>query len=55
MRSNLVFYNLFEVDKEDFFVIVRDVFVNKMEIDINNEIEIEKAYKLGRKRDYGKF
>ena len=32
----------------------RDVLANKMEIDTNNEIEIEKANKLGRKRDYGK-
>ena len=54
MRSNLVFYNLPEVDKEDSFATVRDVLVNKMEIDANNEIEIERAHRLGRKRDDGK-
>ena len=56
MRSNLVFYNLPEVDKEDSFATVRDVLANKMEIDANNEIEIEieRAHRLGRKRDDGK-
>ena len=51
MRSNLVFYNLPEVDKEDSFAAVRDVLANKMEIDANNEIEIEREHRLGRKRD----
>ena len=54
LKFRLVFYNLPEVDKEDSFATVRDVLANKMEIDTNNEIEIEKAHKLGRKRDYGK-
>ena len=52
MRSNLVFYNLPEVDKEDSFPTVRDVLANKMEIDTNNEIE--RPHRLGRKRDNGK-
>ena len=51
MRSNLVFYNLPEVDKEDSFSTVHDVLANKMEIDANNEIEIEREHRLGRKRD----
>ena len=51
MRSNLVFYNFPEVDKEDSFTTVRDVLENKMEIDANNEIEIEREHRLGRKRD----
>ena len=51
MRSNMVFYNLPEVDKEDSFATVRDVLVNKMEIDTNNEIEIERAHRLGSKHD----
>ena len=51
MRSNLVFYNLPEVDKEDSFATVRDVLANKMEIDANNEIEIEREHRVGRKRD----
>ena len=46
MRSNLVFYNLPEVDKEDSFATVRDVLANKMEIDANNEIEIEREHRL---------
>ena len=54
MRSNLVFYNLPEVDKEDSFATVRDVLANKMEIDANNDIEIERGHRLGRKRDDGK-
>ena len=54
MRSNLVFYNLPEVDKEDSSATVRDVLANKMEIDANNEIEIERAHRIGRKRDDGK-
>ena len=36
MRSNLIFYNLLEVNKEDSFATVRDVLANKMEIDANN-------------------
>ena len=43
MRSNLVFYNLPEVDKEDPFATVRDVLANKMKIDADNEIEIERG------------
>lgn len=54
MRSNLVFYNLPEVDKEDPFATVRDVLANKMKIDADNEIEIERAHRLGRKRDDGR-
>ena len=54
MRSNLVFYNLPEEDKEDPFATVRDVLTNKMAIDENKEIEIERAHRLGRKRDDGK-
>ena len=50
----LVFYNLPEVDKEDSSATVRDVLANKMEIDANNEIEIERAHRLGRKRGDGK-
>ena len=42
MRSNLVFYNLPEEDKEDPFATVRDVLTNKMAIDENKEIEIER-------------
>lgn len=54
MRNNLVFYNLPEVEKEDPFVTVREVLANKMRIDENNEIEIERAHRLGEKRDDGK-
>jgi len=54
MRSNLVFYNLPEVDKEDSFATVRELLANKMEIDANSEIEIERVHRLGRKRDDGK-
>lgn len=54
MRSNLVFYNLPEVDKEDPFATVRDVLANKMKIDADNKIEIERAHRLGRKCDDGK-
>ena len=51
MRSNLVFYNLPEVEKEDPFATVKDVLANKMGVDENNEIEIERAHRLGAKRD----
>ena len=51
MRSNLVFYNLPEVDKEDPFATVKDVLANKMGVDENNEMEIERTHRLGAKRD----
>ena len=51
MRSNLVFYNLPEVEKEDPFATVKDVIANKMGVDENNEIEIERAHRLGAKRN----
>ena len=53
MRSNLVFYNLPKVDKDP-YAILRDVIGNKIAIDKKNEIEIERAHRLGRKRDDGK-
>ena len=43
MRSNLVFYNLPEADKEDSFATVRDVLANKMEIDANNELKLKES------------
>lgn len=55
MRSSLVFYNLTEIDEYDPFATVRHVLANKMEINVNNEIETERAHSLGRKRnDAGK-
>ena len=47
MRSNLVFYNLPEVEKEDPFATVKDILAKKMGVDENNEIEIERAHRLG--------
>lgn len=54
MRSNLVFYNLPEQEKEDPFAVLRELLGTKMGIDESNEIEIERAHRLGGKREDGK-
>ena len=54
MRCNLLFYNLPESEQEDPFTIIREVLNEKMGIDENGDIEIERAHRLGRKREDGK-
>ena len=49
MRSNLVFYNLPEEEKEDPFSVVQKV-LEKMEMN-SSAIEIERAHRLGKKVD----
>ena len=51
MRSNLVLYNLPEKEKEDPFETVRELFAVKMKIDVNHEIEIERAHRIEGKKD----
>ena len=54
MRCNLLFNNLPESEQEDPFTIIREVLNEKMGIDENGDIEIERAHRLGRKREDGK-
>ena len=54
MRSNLVLYNLPEKEKEDPFETVRELFAVKMKIDVNHEIEIERAHRIEGKKDDGR-
>ena len=54
MRSNLVFYNLPEKEKDDPFAVLRELLEKTMAIDKSNQIEIERAHRLGGKRDDGK-
>ena len=54
MRSNLVFYNLPEQEKDDPFAVLRELLWKTMVIDKSNEIEIERAHRIGGKRDDGK-
>ena len=54
MRSNLVFYNLPEQVKDDPFAELRELLGKTMAIDKSNEVEIERAHRLGEKRDDGK-
>ena len=55
MRSNLVFYNLPEqAEKDDPFAVLRELLGKTMAIDENSDIEIERAHRLGGKRDDGK-
>lgn len=54
MWCNLLFYNLPESEQEDPFTIIREVLSEKMGIDENGDIEIERAHHLGRKREDGK-
>ena len=54
MRSNLVFYNLPEQGKDDPFAVLRELLGKTMAIDESNEIEIERAHRIGEKRDDGK-
>ena len=50
MRSNLVFYNLPEqAEKDDPFAVLRELLGKTMAIDESNEIEIERAHRLGGK------
>ena len=55
MRSNLVFYNLPEKEKDDPFAVLRELLEKTMAIDKSNQIEIERAHRLGGKRDDGKL
>ena len=55
MRSNLVFYNLPEKEKDDPFAVLRELLGKTMAIDKCNQIEIERAHRLGGKRDDGKL
>ena len=50
MRCNLLFYNLPE-SEQDPLTIIREVLNEKMGIDENGDIEIERAHRLGRKRE----
>ena len=43
-----------ESEQEDPFTIIREVLNEKMGIDENGDIEIERAHRLGRKREDGK-
>ena len=54
MRSNLVFYNLPEQVKDDPFAELRELLGKTMAIDKSNEVKIERAHRLGEKRDDGK-
>ena len=55
MPSNLVFYNLLEqAQKDDPFAVLRELLGITMAIDKSNEIEIERAHRLGGQRDDGK-
>lgn len=47
----MLFYNLPESEQEDPFTIIREVLNEKMGIDENGDIEIERAHRLGRKRE----
>ena len=55
IRFNLVFYNLPEQEKDDPFAVSRELLGKTMAIDEqSNEIEFERAHRLGGKRDDGK-
>ena len=54
IRSNLVFYNLPEQGKGDPFAVLRELLGKTKAIDKSNEIEFERAHRLGEKRDDGK-
>ena len=54
IRCNLLFYNLPESEQEDPFTTIREVLNEKMGIDENGDTEIERAHRLGRKREDGK-
>ena len=54
MRSNLVFYNLPEKEKDDPFAVLRELLEETMAIDKSNQIEIERAHRFDGKRDDGK-
>ena len=51
MRCNLLFYNLPESEQEDPFTIIRESSKWKDGHDENGDIEIERAHRLGRKRE----
>ena len=50
MRSNLVFYNLQEEVKDDPFAVLKELLGKTMAIDECNDIEIERAHRLGGDR-----
>ena len=48
------FYNLPEKEKDDPLAVLRELLQKAVAIDESNDIEIERAHKLGGKRDDGK-
>ena len=51
MRCNLPFYNLPEREDEESISVIQDVLLNTMKLEGADQIEIERAHRMGKKTD----